>query len=901
MTGDSEVGHQAVSIELSDGERHSFARHVKPVFDRVVFWINPAFGKQECAHVSGSFVYPKGTLAVIAQLLEHGGGRAATIRHHSKAPEEDGAAQKLNGVLVRGIPQMARHISRFYFGQSGLDKGSEQRRATHVITPDTHFGEYQACVKAGVHVVTRLWVERCLASGLQYVERYYSAHADDILSGIVVTATQMPKADRETLLASVMALGGQWREKMRADVTHLVLMKDLGPKYEFTLKHPELGIRAILPHWFKESLNLLRCVPHEPYVFPNPPMLEGRTAACDTSSSSSKATLAVPSGETHNGNAYELPKPSVAFMGGYRVAIDTQLLCSLSEGAYVRLERRLTEAGAIVCKPLEVDQSRGRVAESMVADWNSVDILVCQYRSGYDYSKASRLGKLVGTFAWLYQAFLSEQLTVPTLRLLHYPVPAVVVGGMDRMVITISHYTGASREYLVRLITALGARYTAKMTRDNTHLVTAQPEGRKYAAAVQWNVDIVNHLWVEQCYQRWKLLTVSHPNFTYFPDLPVLNSMVGDTEVRVDMLKGWVEAPQGATSFAEWSDMDLLGDSDLEPTAEVDTDESSSEMKSVGDSADELGGGAQAGEGAQQVVLGQRRHTSRAAAMAASKSLGEMMQAVNTFEKDMRRERLYKHRKSQAGARERGKEKENVEENAVKRARTDCNVRIMFTSVRATEQQERLIASMGGEIVNDATQATHLVCVEIKRTLKMLMALASGRVNIVSLTWLELSLAQRRWVSMRPADRDPLAAKCHVVDPLAEKKWSFRLEDSIQRASRRRLLEGVTVFVTPQSEPPLKVLRPLIEIAGGEAVDSLAEPRLRALISASVRMQRSGSAHDTIPPLLVVSCREDSHMWPMFRPALDKHMAIYATEVLLTGLLRQQILHSDDELGRGAG
>ncbi|KAJ2702289.1 regulator of Ty1 Transposition [Coemansia sp. IMI 209128] len=917
MTGDSHLVESplqpwtATLVGLSEVERQHFAIQSDPLFSGVVFWINPTLGESESAR--------------IAQLLEYGGGRPATIRQHGRD-----AAQKLNGVLVRALPPMVNHIARFHLPPSaGSPSNGDVQCATHVISPDTHFGEYQACVKAGVHVVTSLWVERSVMSGLHYIERYFSARSQDIFSGMVVAVTHMPAADKETLLASVMALGGQWREKMRADVTHVVLMKDLGPKYEYVKQNSQLGIRPLLPHWFKETLNLLHPVPMEPYLFPNPPMLEGKLTHISSDDANSVA-LAVPSADTHNGSAYELPKPSVAFMRGYTVAIDTQLLYSLSGGAFARLGQRLGEAGATLAKPRheaaggKADSSNGNLPESVIADWDSVDILVCQHRSGYDYSKASRLGKIVGTFVWLYQAFLSEQLSAPTQRLLHYPVPPVPVAGMERMVISISHYRGASREYLIRLITALGAQYTAKMSKENTHLVTASPEGRKYTAALQWNVSVVNHLWVERCYQRWKLLTVSHPNFTYFPDLPVLNSMVGDTDVRVDKLRAWVETPQG-DSIAESSDMDVLGDSDLGPaagtgrremSAPVD-DESGEEMKSVVDSSDELGNGAQASEDAP-LALGQRRHTSRAAAMAASKNLGVIMQAVNTFEADMRKERLYKYRKSHVARRslvlgEGEEEQQQAEPARHKRARTDNsnnngggsgnssrNVRIMFTSVRPSEEQEQQIFSMGGEVVFDAAHATHLVCAEIKRTLKMLMALSSGRVNIVSLAWLELSLAHRRWVSMEPKDGDPLAAQCHVVDRAAEKKWDFRLGESIQRARKRRLLEGVTVFLTPQSEPKLKVLRPLIEIAGGEAVDSLDESRLRKLINSSIRVQNSQNSPNEIPPLLVVSCYEDSHMWPMFRPSSDKHMSIYATEVLLTGLLRQQILRSDDKLGNEA-
>ncbi|KAJ2865331.1 regulator of Ty1 Transposition [Coemansia aciculifera] len=921
MTGDSELVQSShlpsttAAVQLSEAERKHFARHSDPAFNGVVFWINPIFGRLESAR--------------IAQMLEHGGGRPATIRHHSKAARDgkmsEDAVQKLNGVLVRALPQMVSHISRFYLPSAGLHGNGDVQRVTHVISPDTHFGEYQACVKAGVHVVTSLWVERSLMSGLQYVERYFSARTQDIFSGMVVTATHMPTADKEVLLASVMALGGQWREKMRADVTHLILMKDEGPKYEIAKKNPQLNIRPLLPHWFKETLNLLHPVPLEPYLFPNPPMLEGKLTHNDDGNANN-AALAVPSSDTHNGSAYELPKPSVAFMRGYTVAIDTQLVYSLSEGAFARLGQRLGEAGATLAKLQPGTGGRGRnssnanLAESVVADWDSVDILVCQHRSGYDYSKASRLGKIVGTFVWLYQAFLSEKLSAPTQRLLHYPVPAVMVAGMERMVITISHYRGASREYLIRLITALGARYTAKMSKDNTHLITASPEGRKYAAALQWNVNVVNHFWIEQCYQRWKLLTVSHPNFTYFPDLPVLNSMVGDTDIIIDKLKAWVEAPQGS-SIAESSDMDVLGDSDLEPMRRevavngkrememnID-DESGEEMKSVVDSSDELSNGAQASEEAL-LVLGQRRHTSRAAAMAASKNLEVIMQAANTFEEDMRKERLYKYRKSHNARRslalgEREDEEQQAKAVSNKRARIESNsssrpVRIMFTGVRATEQETQQIVSMGGEVVEDAKLATHLVCNEIKRTLKMLMAVSGGRVNIVSMVWVRQSLAQRRWISMDPVDGDPLADKCHVVDAVSEKKWDFSLEESIQRARKRRLLEGVTVFLTPQSEPKLKVLQPLIEIAGGRAVDNLDDAELRSLINASVRVQKRPSFAGEIPPLLVVSCSEDSHMWAMFRPSADKRMPIYATEVLLTGVLRQEIQRSDDSLGNEA-
>ncbi|KAJ2797694.1 regulator of Ty1 Transposition, partial [Coemansia guatemalensis] len=598
-------------INFSATEQQIFVRRANPVFDGVVYWINPAFSQSESKRLE--------------QLLEEGGAQAATKRH----AQDIGKQQKLNGVLVNALPQMAKHVARFHLplaSRTGKTESDQVLRVTHAISPDTHFAEYAACVEAKVSVVTSEWVERSMATGWQYVERFFSAAAEDIFSGMVVVPTQMPVSDKETLLASVMAVGGQWREKMRADATHLILLRDEGPKYEYIKARPELGIKAVLPHWFKDSLNLWSRVPLEPYVFPNPPMLQGRVSHASDGGDTQQAAVPVPNAETHNGDAYELSKPTKAFLEGYGVAIDPQLRYSMSAGALARLTQRLVEAGARVIGPgaeaaaAQAGGETGReLPESLVTDWEEVDILICQHREGYEYSKASRLGKLVGTLVWMYQAFLTQQLTAPTRRLLHYPQPATAVERMDRVRVTVSHYSGSARRYLARLVTAMGAEYAPRMTRATTHLVTARAEGRKYAAALEWNVDVVNHQWVEQSFQRWRLLAASHPTFTYFPQLPLLNGLVGATEVSVARLGRWVEAPGG--TMAEASDMDVLHDSELDeyvaaPAAvRADANASGGEAGSVEESPDE---GAQepAGAEAATAALGQTRQPSRAAAVA---------------------------------------------------------------------------------------------------------------------------------------------------------------------------------------------------------------------------------------------------------------------------------------------
>ncbi|PIA17351.1 hypothetical protein COEREDRAFT_96907 [Coemansia reversa NRRL 1564] len=883
------IAGQRKVINFSEIEQQFFVRQANPVFDGVVYWISPSISLSDRERLE--------------QLLEKGGAQAATKRHDGGI----GKQQKLNGVLVNALPQMAKHVARFYLpsaGGTGKTEVGQVLRVTHVISADTHFAEYVACVDTGVKVVTGAWVERSMATGWQYVERFFSAASEDIFSGMVVVPAQMPVSDKETLLASVMALGGQWREKMRADATHLILLRDEGAKYEYIKTRPELGITAVLPHWFKDTLNLWNRMPLEPYVFPNPPMLQGRVSHANNSGETQQETVSVPNAETHNGNVYELSKPTRAFLEGYGVAIDSQLRYSMSTGALERLTQRLGEAGARVIEP-EAGAAEGKaeagreLPESLVANWEEVDVLICQHREGYEYSKASRLGKLVGTLLWIYQAFLTQRLTAPTRRLLHYPQPATAVEHMDRVRVTISHYSGSARRYLARLVAAMGAEYAPRMTRATTHLVTARAEGRKYAAALAWNVDVVNHQWVEQSFQRWRLLAASHPMFTYFPQLPVLNGLVGATEVNVARLGRWVEAPGG--SLAEASDMDVLRDSDLEEGAEtstaaradVDADASGGETKSVEESPDE---GAQEPAGPAATVLGQTRQPSRAAAVAASRTLSEMMEATNLFETELRRERLHRYRRTAGGRRTLVLADDAAPESS-KRARTDsvrerrqaadAAVRILFTQMRPDTAELAQIAALGGAVVEDAAHATHLVCRSIKRTMKLLAALACGRVCVVSQQWLADSLARGAWIAGGDLEQ------YSVVDADAEARWNFRLVESQRRGRARRLLEGVTVLVTPHVEPPLETLRALVELAGGETVSTLPDARLRRLARASARAM-GGAEH--APALLIVSCEADRGMWYMFQG-----LPIYAAEVILTGLLRQQIHYASSEFNIAAG
>lgn len=164
------------------------------------------------------------------------------------------------------------------------------------------------------------------------------------------------------------------------------------------------------------------------------------------------------------------------------------------------------------------------VATSQECDW-----FVCQYRDGPEYVRAAQQGKIVGSLAWLYFIIFTNQWTDPLRRLLHYPVPKGGMAEFKGLKITISNYGGEARTYLQNLLKAAGAEVTGSMRQDNTHLITARKSGDKCEAAADWNLPMVNHLWVEESYAKCELQNLANPRYIHFPPRTNLGEVIGQT------------------------------------------------------------------------------------------------------------------------------------------------------------------------------------------------------------------------------------------------------------------------------------------------------------------------------------------------------------------------------------
>ncbi|XP_040550293.1 mediator of DNA damage checkpoint protein 1-like [Gallus gallus] len=182
--------------------------------------------------------------------------------------------------------------------------------------------------------------------------------------------------------------------------------------------------------------------------------------------------------------------------------------------------------------------------------------------------------------------------------------------------------------------------------------------------------------------------------------------------------------------------------------------------------------------------------------------------------------------------------------------------KVLFTGVVASPGMEAALGALGGSMAASVFDCTHLVTDRVRRTIKFLCAVARG-IAIVTPTWLHESSRSGRILPPGPF---------LVRDSQQEQHFGFSLSQALSRARRRPLLQGYEIHVTPSVRPEPEHMRDIITCSGGTFL-----PTMPCTYG---------------PRRLVISCPEDSGRWG---PALGAQLPLLSAELLLTGLLRQQL------------
>ncbi|KIX94498.1 uncharacterized protein Z520_09884 [Fonsecaea multimorphosa CBS 102226] len=713
---------------------------------------------------------------------------------------------------------------RLHDGEVVMDQYPERlnlRGITHVISATSDFPDYSSCCDALIPVIKPTWVQHSLAKNKLVNPRQYSPDPRYFMSDVVACVGNLPHSDAEAIAGGILAMGGLWSPKLTNQITHIIALSMDSEPVEIAAKK-KLVVKVVLPHWVDDCLKLGRKIDETPYQLPSPELLrpgEGRTPTAKRKNQVDGAAHPDPVQLKQN------PNPPRKLQNVFKKKA-IMLADDLGISQYLRetLDDLITAGG-------------GTVTDSV----SKADMYICKYREGKDYKTASRAGKDVGNLSWLYFLIQTDEWTSPIRRMLHYPVAKNGLPGFPGLIISLSNYSGEARTYLENMITATGAKCTKTLKQDNTHLITAHDQSEKCAAAKEWGVHIVNHLWLEESYARWKLQSITDTRYTHFPQRTNLSDVVGYTQLDRSVLR-----------------QQFFPDDDTEMTDAADTggkhraDKGTEDIKqpsSVKRNKSEQGAKSGLRSPVQKfrtpaaprfTALGKENITpekvtpsttnSRKSKEVAVSRLQVQAEDILLFTKESKRKGgvVYGGRRKSDPDRVQVGQKRPIEEvdifdmsddsDAKKVKHDDAPVlRLVVsgykkwaTNGKAEDRDKKQLRSLGILVITDPSKATHLAAPNIVRTQKFVIALAYAPL-VISTDFIDACLDEDKLL-------DPEKYKLH--DKENEKRFQLSLDKSRQRAKKNanQLLQGRCIYCVENIPGGFDTFKAIVEANGGRCM-----------------------------------------------------------------------------------
>ncbi|KAJ5047636.1 uncharacterized protein L3040_003457 [Drepanopeziza brunnea f. sp. 'multigermtubi'] len=793
---------------------------------------------------------------------------------------------------------------------------------THIISENCDFPQYTSSRDYMIPTVTPAWVSASLLKNREAPIRPYNPDPNNYFTGVTVSCADLPQGDKDAIIGAVLAMGGQETSSVTKLTTHVCALSVDHPKCQ-TVRDKNLKCKIVLPHWFDDCLKLGKAIDDKPYLLPDPPILNGDLSGDVQMVSSEDVRGATSPRPTTLPMPTDSPTRPLTVFKGKKVMISDDL--ELGNRPRGVIENLITGGG-------------GSITQSV----HNADIYVCHWREGRDYVFASRYKIDVGNLSWLYHLIANNRWTSPLRRLMHYPLPKGGIAGFHGLKITLSNYGGEARTYLENLVVACGAEFTKSMKQENTHLITARNGSEKCDAAREWNIEMINHLWIEESYAKCEIQKMTKPSYTHFPPMTNLGEIIGQTQFDAALLeqKYFPKDPTPSPGdprplkrpAMKEKDRNLSRSrsSDVDVTiGGQDEEDDSTSIKPIKKMAaprkPRISGGAQPMTPAarKRTSTGKGNDTpistgSRSAKAQAISRLHVIAPDIALYEKEKRRkgtvwggeraandyEKQKTAERSSSPAGKNVEEEYSAEEDDAesetrnpKRQRTSLpavKIRLLITGYKGwlanpskEDSDKRKLRELGILVVEDPLKCSHLAAPNMVRTQKFLCALATGP-TIVTSNFIEASVGSRN--GKIPAVEDFL-----LKDVASEKKFGLKLKDVIVRAkaNNRNLLRRVPIYCTNAIPNGSATYKSIVEANGGTF----------ALYSGRPTIKKTNPEDDVGPAepvyLLTGQSPAERALWPKFeRMAKEGNMIprIVDSEWLLDVAMSQQYKWNEDYL-----
>ncbi|KAI9801031.1 MAG: hypothetical protein M1825_003566 [Sarcosagium campestre] len=809
--------------------------------------------------------------------------------------------------------EFAKELTTLLIANGGeVVQGTPFPDVTHIVSATIDFPEYTTATDALIPVVKPEWITTSIARKRLNQLRPFSPDPRMFFAGVTICCSDLPPGDKDAIIGGVLAIGGQYSGHLTRLVTHIVALSEEGDRCQQALAK-RLRCKIVLPHWFDDCLKLGKRIDERPYTLPDPELTRAK-ADDPVRLPSDRHLIGASSPRTDRLPILaDNPSPNrqnLSVFSKQNVMLDADL----ELGARLRgtIEELIVKAGGTVTG--NVDRA---------------DVLICHYREALAYRAAIRANKQVGNLPWLYYLITHNTWTSPLRRLLHYPIARGGLPGFSEARISVSNYGGEARLYLENLIQAAGGEYTKTMRQDNTHLITARPHSEKCMAAKEWNIHMVNHLWLEESYAKWEVQSMSNPRYTHFPARTNLGEVVGQTPIDRQAIEadfdGEDDMPvldpelQGGMLAIELKTGHKDGGTHLAQRIS----DGSPVPKAARFQKPRLGSITPKTPKAGRFIVAEKENetpgttSSREAKDRAALKLHDLATDIALYEKQKKRtsggiwggrqgiteSSVVKKRRSasisEADEDSSATEADNGRGLKRKKLTPPVSIRLVLTSYarwigqleREIEEKRRL-RELGILVIQDPASCTHLAAPSIVRTQKFICTLALAPV-IVSTHFVDHCLDKHEL---------PRPERYLLKDTEAERRLGFKLKDAVRRAgtNKRHLLRGKSIYCTANVHGGFDTYKAIVAANGGQCMLFRARPgavRSRAVGMGDRDDEEAAEGDDVVEVpeviyLLSGDTDEERKLWPRFKGMAQENgmrAKVVKTDWLLDVTMAQEL------------
>ncbi|KAL0941904.1 brct domain-containing protein [Colletotrichum truncatum] len=801
-------------------------------------------------------------------------------------------------------PKEISELSEIVTGRGGevldprRDGSIRLEQVSHIVSNTIDFPQFTETQAFMIPVVNSSWIKASIHRNKQAQVRPYSPDPRMFFSKVTLTCADLPEIDKETIIGATLAMGGMESADVTRQTTHICALTMEHPKC-VTAKEKGLKCKIVLPHWFEDCFKLGKRIDEGPYTLPDPEILRNPELQG------------------------EVRVPKYDHLQGATSTVPNQLVDSTRKTATIFQGKNVMFSSDLSISPRSLDIIKQLVSNGggrVVEDVDDCDYFVCQYRDGEDYIKAAQSGKDVGNLSWLYHLITQNEWTSPLRRLLHYPIPRNGIEGFKDLRICVSNYGGDARIYLENLIKAIGATYTKTMKAENTHLITARSSSEKYEAAKDWNIETVNHLWIEESYAKCEKQRVTIPKYSHFPVRTNLGEVIGQTFFDESRLRetyypgGEEQMSPGAKRKRKILEAAQDNSYNHGPAEGVVISEPAEKNdEAIDDSFMTPVRPKRGARGKENDTPSVVSTGSRSAKSKALTNLQRIAPDIALYEKEKKRGAKDGHgpwggkRAADQIDRERGRTSSPAQAAAddddddkrpakkQKASRPDVEMRVVLTGFarwvnnkHKEDVERKKLRDMGILIVQDDKACDYLAAPHMVRTVKFLKTLAKGA-TILSSKFIEEALDKGE----APDPEDFL-----LNDKENEKKFGVKIQTAVSRAraNHGKLLWTVPVYCTEQISNGPDSYKAIAEANG--AMFKLYRARSGTTIKPTTPEEDGGAPPEPVY-LLSSNSAQERALWPKFEEMARKgHMEprIVAADWLLDVAMTQQVTFDEKYL-----